>query len=62
MILVDTSIWIDHLRSGDVQLAALLENSNVLGHSWALIPQERFRSTSKFRQWVEMDRDRLIER
>lgn len=34
MILVDTSIWIDHLRSGDAQLVALLEDGNVLGHPW----------------------------
>jgi len=34
VILVDTSIWIDHLRSGDAQLVALLEDGNVLGHPW----------------------------
>jgi len=32
MILVDTSIWVDHLRRGDAVLAALLGNSQVLGH------------------------------
>lgn len=32
MILVDTSIWVDHLRRGDAALAALLKNSQVLGH------------------------------
>ena len=34
MILVDTSVWIDHLRAGDVQLARLLEEGAVLGHPW----------------------------
>ncbi|MEP7180291.1 MAG: type II toxin-antitoxin system VapC family toxin [Pseudonocardiales bacterium] len=34
MILVDTSVWIDHLRGGDPELAALLQNGNVLAHSW----------------------------
>jgi len=32
MILVDTSVWIDHLRSNDNDLAALLNNSRVLMH------------------------------
>ncbi len=34
MILVDTSIWVDHLRSGDAQLVTLLHNAKVLGHPW----------------------------
>ena len=34
MILVDTSIWIDHLRAADVGLTALLEHGAVLGHPW----------------------------
>ena len=32
MILVDTSIWIDHLRAGDEHLCALLDHSGVLSH------------------------------
>lgn len=32
MILVDTSIWIDHLRSGNHQLIELLDRSQVLVH------------------------------
>lgn len=32
MILADTSIWIDHLRSGDARLAALLEAGRVATH------------------------------
>jgi predicted nucleic acid-binding protein len=34
MILVDTSIWVDHLRSHQPRLAALLDNTAVLGHAW----------------------------
>lgn len=34
MILVDTSIWIDHLRSDDAILTHLLGNSAVLAHPW----------------------------
>lgn len=34
MILVDTSIWIDHLRKGNHQLAELLNNGSVLAHPW----------------------------
>ncbi len=34
MILVDTSIWIDHLRAGDPELSELLRESQVLGHPW----------------------------
>ena len=36
MILVDTSIWIDHLRAGDPELAALLQNGHVLTHPWVI--------------------------
>lgn len=32
MILVDTSVWVDHLRSGDAALISLLENDEVLAH------------------------------
>ena len=32
MILVDTSVWVDHLRAGDAQLVDLLESGAVLGH------------------------------
>ncbi len=34
MILVDTSIWVDHLRAGDPRLVALLEDGQVLAHPW----------------------------
>lgn len=36
MILVDTSIWIDHLRAGDPELAALLQNGHVMAHPWVI--------------------------
>jgi len=36
MILIDTSVWIDHLRVGDKDLAALLNNSRVLMHPFVL--------------------------
>lgn len=34
MILVDTSVWIDHLRTGDPRLIELLEGGQVLAHPW----------------------------
>ncbi len=36
MILVDTSIWIDHLRSRHFPLTHLLEGGEVLGHPWVV--------------------------
>ena len=36
MLLVDTSIWIDHLRSGDPALAASLEKQQVLTHDFVI--------------------------
>ena len=36
MILVDTSIWIDHLRRGDRQLTKLLEVGDVVCHSFVI--------------------------
>jgi predicted nucleic acid-binding protein len=32
VILVDTSVWIDHLRAGDATLARLLDDGRVLSH------------------------------
>lgn len=34
MILVDTSIWVDHLRAGEPALAHLLDHGWVLAHPW----------------------------
>ncbi|MGI8882592.1 MAG: type II toxin-antitoxin system VapC family toxin [Jatrophihabitans sp.] len=34
MVLVDTSVWIDHLRGGGPELASLLQVGQVLAHPW----------------------------
>lgn len=34
MILVDTSVWVDHLRVGDPPLARILDRGEALGHPW----------------------------
>ena len=34
MILADTSVWIEHLRSGKGPLAAMLESGGILAHRW----------------------------
>ena len=36
MILVDTSVWVDHFRTGDPMLAALLESGEVLSHPFVV--------------------------
>jgi hypothetical protein len=36
MILVDTSVWIDHLRSGDEDLVGLLNSAQVLSHPFVV--------------------------
>ena len=36
MILVDTSIWIDHLRQRDERLSALLDQGQVLAHPFVI--------------------------
>src|SRR3712207_1616523 len=36
MILVDTSVWIDHLRAGDERLGDLLESGLVLIHPFVI--------------------------
>ena len=36
MILVDTSVWVDHLRDGTPALAAALEQCRVLTHPFVL--------------------------
>lgn len=48
MILVDTSVWIDHLRSADAQLSELLAQGQVLVHPFVIgevalgsLPQRR---------------------
>jgi predicted nucleic acid-binding protein len=36
VILVDTSVWIEHLRSASAILSALLDDGDVLGHPFVL--------------------------
>jgi len=36
MILVDTSVWIDHLRAGDEGLSGLLQSAQVLTHPFVV--------------------------
>ncbi len=36
MILVDTSVWVDHLRVGEQGLVALLQDSLVLAHPFVI--------------------------
>ena len=36
MILVDTSVWVDHLRAGAPALAVVLEQGSVLMHPFVL--------------------------
>ncbi len=36
MILVDTSVWVDHFRKGDQALGRLLFDGQVLGHPFVL--------------------------
>jgi len=36
VILVDTSVWVDHLRAGDSRLVALLQAGQVLAHPFVI--------------------------
>lgn len=36
MVLVDTSVWVDHLRRGDAGLARLLDSGQVLTHAFVI--------------------------
>lgn len=36
MILIDSSVWIDHLRAGEPGLAELLNSNNVLAHPFVV--------------------------
>jgi len=36
LILIDTSVWADHLRVGDKTLAGLLDSNRVLAHPFVI--------------------------
>jgi predicted nucleic acid-binding protein len=36
LIIVDTSVWVDHLQRGDAQLVDLLEGNVVLSHAFVI--------------------------
>jgi len=36
LVLVDTSVWVDHLRKGDMRMAALLDQAGVLMHPFVI--------------------------
>jgi predicted nucleic acid-binding protein len=36
VILVDTSVWVDHLQAGNATLAQMLEHGAVLAHPWVV--------------------------
>lgn len=36
MVLVDTSVWVSHLRDGDAELAALLNDGEVMCHRFII--------------------------
>ena len=36
MILVDTSVWIDHINASDPMLASLLADARVLAHPYVI--------------------------
>ena len=36
MILVDTSVWVDHLRTGERQMVSLLQTGGVYTHAWVI--------------------------
>jgi predicted nucleic acid-binding protein len=37
MILVDTSVWVNHFRQSNLQLVFLLTNDQVLCHPWVML-------------------------
>jgi hypothetical protein len=36
VILADTSVWVDHLRRGNVRMASLLEEREIAGHPFVI--------------------------
>ena len=56
MILVDTSVWIDHFRRGDRRLAGLLEQGRVVMHSF-IVGEIACGSLAKRSQTIELLQD-----
>ena len=59
MILVDSSVWIDHLRSSNSRLGELLENCEVLMHTMILgelACGSLRRRVQRLRQWHDLPR------
>lgn len=56
MILVDSSVWIDHIRAPDSQLTQLLETANVLQHPMvtAEIALGSFRTRAKVIELLQL--------
>ena len=59
MILVDTSVWIDHLRKPEVKLQELLQNDEVVTHS--LVRLELALGSLANREKILSDLSLLIE-
>lgn len=59
VILVDTSIWIDHLRRPEQKLQKLLENDAVVGHP--LVRLELALGSIPHREQVMADLSRLVQ-
>ena len=56
MVLVDTSVWIDHFRRGDLRLAGFLDRGNAVMHPFVLgelmlghIVNEKFKEMLKYK-------------
>ena len=63
MVLVDTSVWIDHLRNGNAVLAELLEQNGVVMHPLVLgeLACSNLRNRSQLLQlWQNLDSLREI--
>jgi predicted nucleic acid-binding protein len=56
VILVDTSVWIDHLRSGDATLAELLESRRVLIHPFVIgeLALGHLRQPQAILRWLQL--------
>ncbi len=53
MIVVDTSVWIDHLRRSNDELASLLDANEVLGHAFVVGELMLGRATAEARRLLQ---------